>query len=161
METAPVLKVCPTCKQEKDIDTEFWKGQAFCIPCSKDKQKNYWNSRTPKKRLEQHLKYKYKITTEELMLALDRQNGGCAICSDTLPDLLVYENRRRGYAIDHNHETGKFRGILCLPCNSMLGMAKDSRDLLQKAADYLDERGSYHELRLSKKNTQASIKEEG
>jgi hypothetical protein len=39
----------------------------------------------------------------------------------------------------------------------MLGMAKDSRDLLQKAADYLDERGSYHELRLSKKNTHESI----
>jgi hypothetical protein len=145
------MKRCPSCKTEKPLETEFWKGQAHCIPCSKEKQKNSWNSRTPKKRLEQHLKYKYDLTIQELAKALEEQKGGCAICSDTLPDLMVYNNRRRGYAIDHNHETGKFRGILCLSCNSMLGMAKDSEVLLEKAASYLKERGSYHELRITKK----------
>ena len=141
-------KKCPSCNEVKNEDTDFWKGQYLCIPCHKDKQKTRWNSRTPQKRLEEHLKYKYSLTINELMEALKNQNGGCAICEKELPDLMVYNNRRRGYAIDHNHETGKFRGILCFPCNSMLGMSQDNINLLRKAASYLEERGSYYKLRI-------------
>jgi len=137
------LKRCNGCNSVKLI-SEFWKSQSLCIECSKERQKNRWGSRTPKKRLEQHLKYKYDLTVKELNDALEAQNGNCAICEEVLPDLLVYNNRRRGYAIDHNHETGKFRGILCLKCNSMLGMARDSQILLEKASAYLKEKGSYH-----------------
>ena len=144
-------KFCPGCKTEKAVPSDFWKGQSQCIACSKEKQKTAWSSRTPKKRLEQHLKYKYDLTIKQLVDALEAQTGGCAICCDPLPDLMVYENRRRGYAIDHNHETGEFRGILCLPCNSMLGMAKDNASLLEKAASYLKARGSYHHLRVMKR----------
>lgn len=139
-----VLKTCFTCKETKSLSGDFWKGQSCCINCSKIKQKNYWQSRNPKRRLEQHLKYKYKLTIKELYETLEKQDNCCAICYEQLPDLLVYNNRRRGYAIDHNHETGQFRGILCLPCNSMLGMAKDNSSYLRKAADYLDNRGSYY-----------------
>lgn len=77
------------------------------------------------------------------MEAWHAQQGCCAICQVELPDLMVYENRRRGYAIDHNHETGDFRGILCLKCNSLLGMACDSIDVLMAAISYLENRGSY------------------
>lgn len=140
------MKKCNGCGETKTLETHFWKGQTLCIECAKDRQKTRWASRTPKKRLEQHLKYKYDLTINELTAALEKQNGGCAICEEVLPDLLVYNNRRRGYAIDHNHETGEFRGILCLKCNSMLGMAKDSSDLLEKASAYLKDRGSYHNL---------------
>lgn len=73
----------------------------------------------------------------------EKQKGLCAICSDVLPDLMVYEKRSRGYAVDHNHETGKFRGILCLHCNTLLGMAKESTNILHKAAEYLKKEGSY------------------
>jgi len=136
------MKICPTCKIEKDI-LEYWKGQSSCIPCQKDKQKNYWDSRTPKRRLEQHLKYKYNLSIERCLEILDEQNGNCAICSDILPDLFQYENRRRGYAIDHNHETGEVRGILCTECNALLGMAQDSVEILSSAIDYLNNKGSY------------------
>jgi hypothetical protein len=139
-------KKCGGCQTVKEVASGFWKGQTICIDCSKDRQKNRWNSRTPKKRLEQHLKYKYSLTIAELNDALQKQKGGCAICEEMLPDLLVYNNRRRGYAIDHNHETGEFRGILCLKCNSMLGMACDNHILLEKASQYLKERGSYHKM---------------
>lgn len=138
------VRRCNGCSTVKPLEGNFWKGQSLCIECAKNRQKNRWNSRSPKKRLEQHLKYKYSLTISELTAALDAQKGGCAICEEVLPDLLVYNNRRRGYAIDHNHETGEFRGILCLKCNSMLGMARDSSDLLERAAVYLEERGSYH-----------------
>ena len=138
------FKHCNGCKSNKFIDGNFWKGQSLCIECTKERQKNRWGSRTPKKSLEQHIKYKYSLTIDELNQTLEKQKGGCAICEEVLPDLLVYNNRRRGYAIDHNHETGKFRGILCLKCNSMLGMARDSHALLERASSYLKERGSYH-----------------
>jgi hypothetical protein len=136
------VKHCPSCQTEKETD-KFWKGQYLCIECQKDKQKNRWVSRTPQKRLEQHLKYKYGISHGEFVKAWEEQVGCCAICTETLPDLMTYDNRRRGYAIDHNHETGAFRGILCLNCNSLLGMAKDNAEILSKAINYLTERGSY------------------
>lgn len=139
------MKTCPNCSVEKPL-TDYWKGQSSCIECMKWKQKNYWNSRTPKKRLEQHLKYKYGIEPETFLAAWDEQEGKCAICKDALPDLLTYDNRRRGYAIDHNHNTGEFRGILCIMCNTLLGMANDDTDVLQKAVEYLKTNGSYREL---------------
>ncbi len=135
-------KFCPACSTDKQID-EFWKGQSYCIDCQKQKQKSLWHSRTPKKRLEQHLKHKYGISHSEFTKAWNEQNGCCAICREELPDLMTYENRRRGYAIDHNHVTGEFRGILCLCCNSVLGLAKDSATVLKSAISYLESQGSY------------------
>lgn len=148
--TAFPVRKCNGCGLTKTLDTGFWKGQTLCIECSKDRQKNRWNSRTPKKRLEQHLKYKYSLTIDQLTNALNEQNGGCAICCEALPDLMVYNNRKRGYAIDHNHETGEFRGILCLSCNSMLGMAKDSSETLEKASAYLKANGSYADFAVAR-----------
>ena len=144
------MKTCPTCKESKPVQ-DYWKGQYSCIPCTKEKQKNRWASRSPKKRLHQHLKYKYGVTEEQLMKTLKEQNNACAICEETLPDLLVYENRRRGYAIDHNHDSGKFRGVLCTNCNSLLGMAKDNKSILQAAINYLETNGTYAAVAKKKK----------
>lgn len=144
------MKTCPSCKSEKSID-QYWKSQYSCIDCTKEKQKTRWASRTPKKRLEQHLKYKYGVTVVELEETLKEQDNKCAICKLELPDLLIYEDRRRGYAIDHNHDTGKFRGILCLTCNSLLGMAKDNKDILLEAINYLEVKGTYAAVAKKKK----------
>lgn len=144
-------KKCNGCQTIKDAALGFWKGQTLCIDCAKERQKNRWSSRSPKRRLEQHLKYKYSLTVKELTNALEKQNGACAICEEVLPDLLVYNNRKRGYAIDHNHEIGEFRGVLCLKCNSMLGMAKDSSEILSKAINYLEQRGSYNDFAVARR----------
>jgi len=144
------MKNCPTCKEDKPIQ-DYWKGQYSCIPCTKEKQKNRWASRSPKKRLYQHLKYKYGVTEEKLAETLEKQNNACAICKELLPDLLVYENRRRGYAIDHNHDSGEFRGILCTHCNTLLGMAKDNEEILLAAVDYLQVNGTYAAVSKKKK----------
>jgi hypothetical protein len=144
------MKTCPTCKKSKPLQ-DYWKSQYSCIPCTKEKQKNRWASRSPKKRLHQHLKYKYGVTEEKLIETLDKQNNACAICKESLPDLLVYENRRRGYAIDHNHDSGEFRGVLCTNCNTLLGMAKDNKDILLAAIDYLETNGTYAAVAKKKK----------
>lgn len=144
------MKVCPNCSVEKELSS-YWKNQSCCIECSKWKQKNSWESRTPKKRLEQHLKYKYGVDFATFLAAWADQKGNCAICTDALPDLLSYENRRRGYAVDHNHETGEFRGILCLECNTLLGMAGDNPDILKSAIKYLVKNGNYSTMAAAKK----------
>ena len=56
--------------------------------------------------------------------------GKCNICG-TLKG-------KRNHALDHNHKTGKFRGILCMSCNTGLGMFKDDARLLLLAIDYLE-----------------------
>jgi len=144
------MKICPSCKLDKPI-SNYWKGQYSCIECTKEKQKNRWASRSPKKRLEQHLKYKYSVTISELEDTLKEQNNNCAICESELPDLLVYKDRRRGYAIDHNHNTGEFRGVLCLECNTLLGMAKENKNILLAAIDYLELKGNYAAVAKKKK----------
>ena len=71
------------------------------------------------------LSVRYGITTEEFNRLVASQNEKCAIC-DLAP---AY--------IDHNHETGKVRGILCKDCNLMLGYAKDDVKILGNAIKYL------------------------
>lgn len=72
----------------------------------------------------------YGITTEEYDRILERQNGVCAIC------VQVCISGRR-LAVDHNHETGEVRGLLCCKCNRGLGNFNDDSELLLAAYFYL------------------------
>jgi hypothetical protein len=63
----------------------------------------------------------------------DEQKGVCAICSS--PE----NGRYKHLSIDHNHATGKIRGLLCNNCNRGLGLLRDSEELLRKAALYVEE----------------------
>ena len=81
------------------------------------------------------LRNAYGISLEEYDNMLESQLGCCAICSMT-PE----ENGRR-LDVDHCHETGKVRGLLCHNCNSMLGLAKDNISILLDAVKYLEENG--------------------
>lgn len=75
----------------------------------------------------------YGITKEQYNLILNKQNNKCAICEIDFSLLTL-----RQIHLDHNHETGKVRGILCYKCNLAIGHAKESSGLLKKCADYLD-----------------------
>ena len=75
---------------------------------------------------------RYSFTKEQLVELWERQERKCAICST--PILL-------DAPIDHDHETGKVRGLLCHKCNRGLGQFEDSLVLLQKAIVYLKEFG--------------------
>jgi hypothetical protein len=63
----------------------------------------------------------------------------CEICGAS--ETVTRSGRVRRLTIDHNHETGEIRGILCSRCNTGLGMFRDSPDLLRAATAYLDTRG--------------------
>ena len=75
------------------------------------------------------------ITPEQLVDRYERQEECCAICKDGI-ELM-------DSAIDHNHDTGEFRGVLCKQCNRALGMFKDSPVVLRNALEYLEAFGSY------------------
>lgn len=74
----------------------------------------------------------YGLTVEQYDELLSGQGGGCAICGTQTPPA-----RGGCFAVDHDHETGAVRGLLCIECNSGLGMFKDEVDLLQSAIVYL------------------------
>lgn len=68
-----------------------------------------------------------KCSDEAYARMVDEQLGQCAICNER-PERLV---------IDHDHETGEVRALLCAKCNAGIGLLGDSPDLLTAAADYL------------------------
>lgn len=81
----------------------------------------------------ENLKKRYGITLQEYDNMLAAQDGVCAICGK--------ECRKNMFlSVDHDHETGAIRGLLCDDCNNGLGKFFDDVSLLQKAIDYLDER---------------------
>jgi hypothetical protein len=85
-----------------------------------------------------HLKQYYGMSQEEYNRRYIEQKGVCAICKKEC------EYRRRGggghrwLAVDHDHKTGKIRGLLCQKCNMILGLAFDNSDILRQAATYLE-----------------------
>lgn len=72
------------------------------------------------------LKNKYGISLEDLFSLKQRQNNVCAICES-----------EENLCVDHSHETGKVRGLLCHNCNKGLGFFEDNIAILNSAIDYL------------------------
>lgn len=81
-----------------------------------------------------YLKNNFKLTPEEYTRMMDEQLGSCAICNTAL---ITCEDKYRPH-IDHCHNTGEIRGILCHYCNVGLGMFKDSTTNLTNALIYLN-----------------------
>ncbi|MFI6601052.1 endonuclease VII domain-containing protein [Nonomuraea sp. NPDC050536] len=124
-------KFCPRCAEIKPRE-EFGRNRAtkdgltsYCKPCHtvvmrEIKIKNHGSERN------YLLKHRYGITEEDFERMLAIQGGLCAICR-VVP----------GTFVDHCHDTGKVRGILCFNCNNGLGHFRDNEADLQLAALYL------------------------
>jgi hypothetical protein len=78
---------------------------------------------------------RHGITPEQLINAYEAQKGNCPICTNSI--------QLMNSAIDHNHQSGEFRGILCKTCNRALGLFRDNPDILTSAASYLQLKGDY------------------
>ena len=90
-----------------------------------------WRSRTGHDR-KQSLKSLYGLSLDEYQALLDAQGGVCAVCKNPP------RGKRKFLAVDHDHDTGKIRGLLCITCNVGLGALRDSADLLRAALSYLE-----------------------
>lgn len=80
---------------------------------------NYW------------LRKNYGITIEQYDAMYAAQGGRCKICATSAP------RGRGGFHVDHCHSGNYVRGLLCAECNMMLGLAKDSKEILKNAIFYL------------------------
>jgi len=76
------------------------------------------------------------ITKEQYEQVFKLQEGKCAICKSPPKDT-------HDLAMDHNHATNEFRGLLCKECNRALGLFGDNIEVLTNAVLYLKQRGSY------------------
>jgi hypothetical protein len=76
------------------------------------------------------LKKQYGISPAEHADMLAAQRGVCAICKGI--------DEHQGLGVDHNHTTGKVRGLLCTNCNQSLGKVRESKEILQAMISYLE-----------------------
>jgi hypothetical protein len=160
------MKKCSRCKQQKD-EKEFSfqnknqnKLMSACKECQNKKQRDFrkqnpkiskqrdkdayqrqkerkvkyareYRKNNPEKTMNTNLKTKYGITREEYLIILKNQNHRCAICGKHQKD------HSRNFALDHNHKTGKIRGILCDGCNYGVGfLEKRKKEYEEYLAKY-------------------------
>lgn len=91
------------------------------------------NRSTPegrRKQREYHLRSTFGITIERYEALLEAQGGACLICR-------AAPSANAALHVDHDHETGEIRGLLCVNCNQSLGQLRDDPDLLVRAVSYL------------------------
>lgn len=87
--------------------------------------------RTKNRRQNTRLKQKFGINRDQYEVMLKQQDGVCAICKE--PEVVP----NRSLSVDHDHVTGKVRGLLCSNCNPGIGKFKEKIELLEKAVEYL------------------------
>jgi hypothetical protein len=143
-------KICSKCGEDKDVSCYRNRGgsekhllKSRCNSCLYKEHKK-WVEDNPERVKEYRNKDSWTlvkrckrrgITPEELIDTYERQEECCAICHKQI--------EINDSAIDHNHLTGEFRGILCKKCNRGLGLFEDSPYILENALDYLKTMGYY------------------
>lgn len=136
-------KICTTCQETKPL-TDYYKNNrrrdgynTQCKSCL-DAYKASWvkndEVNIKNKRENSRLLKRYGISSDDYMKLLKDQDYTCAICNCTPEQGRGNTNR---LSVDHCHETGKVRGLLCQKCNTGLGLLGDNKEGLQKALDYL------------------------
>lgn len=147
------LKWCGLCKQNLPLDqfhasTRTYDGLSrSCKACAhanhsrwRIKNKPYTNTKQrerrandPKRYSEYARRHAYGLVPGEYDRMLAEQEGRCAICLTDTPG-----GPHNVFAVDHCHDTGTVRGLLCTSCNNGLGRFKHRSDYLRAAAEYID-----------------------
>lgn len=122
------------CKKCGGTEFKIYKSkypQRTCVNCKREWRKAYHLTRLDIDR-GHLLKGRYKITLENYDAILAKQNGKCAICGSS-----VGSEKRGRLFVDHDHETGMVRGLLCHKCNVGIENFSESMDLLKNAIEYI------------------------
>lgn len=146
-EANSTTKRCSRCGQLKPLTCFYWTTRrngerarhSRCKACRKE-QFREWAKR-PHSKLQKRarrLAREYQLSESDYAQMLDSQGGGCAICGAVETSPVAIGPGVRRLAVDHDHETGDVRGILCNRCNQGLGRFADDPERLRRAADYLE-----------------------
>lgn len=143
------MKACRKCNQIQNL-TSFHRSKVhksgyrnICKNCASiEHKKSYyknlersreisrsWHERNPERNKDRRRQRVYGLSSNEYDLLVIEQNYKYTICNQKNLKLVI----------DHDHKIGKVRGIICSPCNKMLGFAFDNKQTLQKAVMYLSE----------------------
>ena len=150
-----IMRICTKCGREFPATPEFFHRQkdgkhgitSRCKQCTnrygrkwyqsnkeKVKQSNYkWRAKNLGRSQAAGRKWKlkrYRISLAEFDTMMKEQNGVCAICNKPA-------KVGKSLCVDHDHKTGKIRGLLCQSCNLLIGNAKDDIEVVFKALHYL------------------------
>lgn len=137
------MKQCTKCKEFKQLEDFYGdKDQTSglrpdCkVCCGTRRKKNYDILKADPIKYKEVtrrslLKQEYGLTLEKYGEMFVQQNGCCAICTTHQLEL------KKMLCVDHNHKTGKIRGLLCDNCNRALGALKDKASFCIRAAEYL------------------------
>lgn len=140
------MKTCTKCKETHSLDLFYSdssrkdKKHPECVNCHKQRSLEY---RARKKTflnnnaMNRHYVNNYGITQDEFKQKAQQQGHQCKICSIDLS--FEKRNSLDKAVMDHDHESGKLRDVLCSGCNKALGLFKDNQDILQNAIAYLKE----------------------
>jgi recombination endonuclease VII len=127
-------RLCPRCGEVKLL-TEFTRDRSkksgyhgLCKRCNYLRLKDKLGSEHYRRyRKEWELQHRYGMNSVEYAQKIADQDGQCLICRLQSERLVV----------DHDHKTGQVRGLLCVSCNGLLGLANDSEPVLMAAIEYL------------------------
>lgn len=117
------LKSCSRCKEQKPT-TEFYK---------KDAKSGRLDATCKACRIVQQRERTLGITDDGYWELYHRQGGRCGICKRRL-----YSKRYKAFCVDHDHETGDIRGLLCHNCNGAIGMLRDCPATIKNAAVWVE-----------------------
>lgn len=127
------MRNCTKCNENKPVD-HFWldrgKPASQCIDCMKPYHKSKYQKNKEKIRWSGILR-RYNVTKDQWEAQFAKQGSCCAICKRTSVG-------KGGWHTDHDHSNGRFRGIVCLLCNRLLGAAKDNVITIKEAISYLE-----------------------
>jgi len=87
-----------------------------------------WRAANPDKQRAYSYRQKYGIDLSEVEALETAQDGCCKICQ-----------QRRPLVVDHDHETGRVRGLLCTYCNAAIGLLENDPEYARRAALYVEE----------------------
>ncbi|ABQ12475.1 endonuclease VII [Phormidium phage Pf-WMP3] len=123
------MKKCTRCSQVKEHKA-FNKNRTqkdgyshYCRECT--------NGYNESRKRQYHYKSRYGLSLSDYNKLFQLQNGCCAVCRNP-------QAEGKTLVVDHNHDTGKVRGLLCSKCNTGLGQFNDNPDLLKEAVNYLE-----------------------
>ena len=152
------MKKCSRCGQEKPT-SDYHKDNrnpdglyGWCKDCARAKAREYRAKNVEKVResqrrsrqsrpevyWEKNLRSAFGITAEDYEQMLANQNGACAICKQEETEIHPRSGTQRRLAVDHCHDTGRIRGLLCNRCNRAIGLFRDSAQIIRSAINYLD-----------------------
>ncbi|SRR5258707_11806307 len=132
-------KICSSCRQDLPV-TDFYRDKTFkdgrqnqCREC-KTKANKKWRAKNAAKMrsyaAEWHRQKRYGLTHDEFTARVEACGNRCEICRKPQhPSFKVLD-------VDHDHETGKFRGLICRDCNTALRCEDPA--ILRAMADYLE-----------------------